>query len=238
MCELYLVTATHCLAGITRDQELSIQYHLGSGLLLPFSHTAHGDIAGLDDPDYMDITVLRICRERLNEEEAGDLHALTVRQFASRKDGLPEGARLLFVGFPKTDICGVFSEQRQIRTNLVPISAHYRTPSATMSHCHELRFEIAGAVKTISGMSGSPVFYSVQEGNDAVAGCGFAGMMIRGTVESGRGYFIASRVIYEAVHLTHCGCSQESTSAPSTAANTGQKSCAPWQLIELPFLDI
>ena len=57
-------------------------------------------------------------------------------------------------------------------------------------------------LQSLDGMSGGAVFWVVHLG-DLKAKAGLAGIMLRGTVESGQGYFLDIRVAKELIRLHH-----------------------------------
>ena len=62
---------------------------------------------------------------------------------------------------------------------------------------HELRLLDLGPVSSIDGLSGSPVFQVHNEGDSKFSREAFAGILIRGSIESGKVFLLEHRRIIE-----------------------------------------
>jgi len=108
-------------------------------------------------------------------------------------------SKYFFFGFPSTHAAVDYTAE-EIHNAQCFFAADYVGPSVSME-CHELRFANPMNVSAIDGMSGSPVF-CMPHSFGGSAQIYFCGMLLRGTVNSGRAHFLDSRVLAESMAFT------------------------------------
>ena len=190
----YGITASHCLRGYPYEA-VRISHHPEDSSFLPL--TCFHRIEPPDDPDtdWADVTLIEVADNLLTENRQNSSDWLDVDYLIEHDLTLRPNMQLAFRGFPfelgeidyndksiaRAAFCGDATFVRQSR--------YYR--------CHVISFNDLSQIKSVSGLSGSPLFPILPlEGGSAYH---FAGMLIRGGANPGLGYFIETSVIFRAL---------------------------------------
>jgi hypothetical protein len=190
----FVVTAKHVLnLGNFRPEQFCIQYRPDGRDFVPLGalHLVRG--ADSDDTDQSDIAVREVDQATVNEQLYGNYHPYQLYTFDRFTIFSGKGA-YLYRGYP-IEMRVLDFERRHIEQGAVSTRAEYvgRTPYA---HIHELHLLDLDPLTSIDGLSGSPVFQVHNDDDGKHSHEAFAGMLLRGSVESGTAYFIEhSRII-------------------------------------------
>lgn len=191
----YLITARHVhnLKNFEAGQ-FCIQYRPDARDFLPLGalHIVRGE--NEEDTDQYDIVVREVDDSVMREELYGAYRPYSLLQMDSLTIFSQRGA-YLYRGYPSA-MREVDFECRRIEQGAVTSRAEYmgRSPYAGV---HELRLLDLGPLKSIDGLSGSPVFQVHNEEGTKYSSESFAGMLIRGSIESGKAYMLEHRRIIE-----------------------------------------
>jgi len=191
----YVITARHVhnLKSFEAGQ-FCIQYRPDARDFLPLGalHIVRGE--NQEDTDQYDIVVREIDDSAVREELYGEYRPYSLLQMDSLTI-LSERGAYLYRGYP-SDMREVDFEFRRIEQGAVSTRAEYvgRSPYAGV---HELRLLDFGPLKSIDGLSGSAVFQVHNEDGTKFSSEAFAGMLIRGSIESGKAFMLEHRKIIE-----------------------------------------
>ena len=191
----FVITAKHVLnlksfaAG-----QFSIQYRPDGRDFLPFGalHLARG--ANQDDTDQYDIAVLEIDNSAVREELYGPYPPYALLQM-DRLTIFSERGAYIYRGYPIA-MREVDFENHHVEQGAVTTRAEY-VGRTRYEAIHELRLLDLGPLPTIDGLSGSPVFQVHNEEGMKYSREAFAGMLLRGSIESSRIFLIEHRRIIE-----------------------------------------
>jgi hypothetical protein len=194
---LLVVTAKHVLREKVFDiGQFRVQYRPDAQRFLPLNLLYYPTpIEGYDDTDQFDVAVLGIDQQRLEADHFGDDQPYTLPP----TDGLTifnPAAAYIYRGYPISERQFDFENANERSARLTSVTTRARYVGATNSECvHELALLNLAPVRSIDGMSGSPVFQVVNDPDGIHSTETFAGMLIRGAIEAGRAYFIHHRRI-------------------------------------------
>ncbi len=146
-----------------------------------------------DESEFHDILIYEIDINSLTEDEVIALNALDLNKLMKKNITLAPGLRLVVSGFP-TELNEPDYENKILPNYRFIITSTYTQTSATISYLHQLSLLDISNISNFDGFSGAPVF-SVKSDNYRLAG-----MILRGTIESGVAHFIGVSVIYELLH--------------------------------------
>jgi hypothetical protein len=203
----FIVTAKHVLRlGSFKPHQLCIQYRPDGKDFLPLG--ALYVVRGTDseDTDQYDIAVREVDLSALQTELYGDYEPYQLFQMDRLTIYSQRGA-YLYRGYP-TPLREVDFDCNKIEQGSVTSRAEYvgRTKYASI---HQLRLLDLKPLESIDGLSGSPVFQVHNEENSKYSREAFAGMLIRGTIESGAAYLIEHARIIEVLANIVAGNVQE-----------------------------
>lgn len=191
----FVITAKHVLNLRNFEAgQFSIQYRPDGRDFLPLGalHLVRG--ANEDDTDQYDIAVREIDDGAMREELYGPHKPYSLLQM-DRFTLFSERGAYLYRGYPiamrEVDFGNQHIEQGAITTR-----AEY-VGRTLYEAIHELRLLDLGPLPSIDGLSGSPVFQVHNEEGTKYSREAFAGMLIRGSIESGRIFLIEHRRIIE-----------------------------------------
>jgi hypothetical protein len=191
---VFVVTAKHVLnLQSFEPRQLCIQYRPDSKEFLPLR--ALYLVRGADeaDTDQYDIAVREVDSGALHNEFYGEYRPYSLLAM-DRYTIYSERGAYIYRGYP-SDMREVDFENNRIEQGAVTSRAEYagRTPYAAIRMLKLLDLK---PLTTIDGLSGSPVFQVHNEDDSKYSREAFAGMLVRGSIESGKVYLIEhSRVI-------------------------------------------
>jgi hypothetical protein len=191
----FVITAKHVLnLKHFAASQFSIQYRPAGRDFLPLGalHLARG--ANEDDTDQYDIAVREIDAAAVHEELYGRYPPYALLQM-DRLTILSERGAYIYRGYPIA-MREVDFQNHHVEQGAVTTRAEYvgRTQYAAI---HELRLLDLGPLPSIDGLSGSPVFQVHNDEGTKYSREAFAGMLLRGSMESGRIFLIEHRRIIE-----------------------------------------
>ncbi len=202
-----LVTAKH-LTDADNPDNLCITPRDEVRLILPLK-ALHNPLSHDDfDTDHLDISILEVDQSKVNAKDIQDVYLLDFETVYCSSARLENGAKLLVVGIPKVDFdykSKVFNFVRYQCRGIYAGIARYKG-------CHEMSFDPnqeqdlqsePGAkmkLPTLDGFSGGPVFVDTIGKNNVVEPR-LVGMAIRGSMESGKLYFMGSDLLKELMDL-------------------------------------
>lgn len=193
----FVVTAKHVLnlKNFTAGQ-FAIQYRPDRRDFLPLGalHLARG--ANEEDTDQYDIAVREINGAAVREELYGPYLPYSLLQM-DRLTLFSERGAYIYRGYP-TAMREVDFENHQVEQGAVTTRAEY-VARTRYEALHELRLLDLGSLPSIDGLSGAPVFQVHNEDGTQYSREAFAGMVLRGSIESGRIFMIEHRRIIEAL---------------------------------------
>ena len=171
-----------------------------------------------DDTDQYDVAVWDVHEEHLQPKLFGEYSPYTLLAI-DRNTLFNPNAGYLYRAYP-------ISERRydpEKRAQDQPsVSSHAKYIRRTeVAGLHELRLVTVGSLKSLDGFSGSPVF---QVTNDAgnYSREAFAGMLLRGTVESQRVYMLEHRYLIDVLFRIHVGAVEAAAAmAPAGPTSAG-----------------
>ena len=184
----YLVTARHVhnLQNFEAGQ-FCIQYRPDSRDFLPLGamYLVRGE--NKEDTDQYDIVVREIDDRAVREELYGEYPPYSLLQM-DRYTIFSQRGAYLYRGYPSA-MREVDFERKRVEQGAVTTRAEYvgRTPYEGV---HELRLLDLDPLESIDGLSGSPVFQVHNEAGTKYSIESFAGMLIRGSIESGKVFML------------------------------------------------
>jgi hypothetical protein len=191
----FVVTAKHVLnLRSFAPHQSCVQYRPDGRDFLPLGalYLVHG--AEEDDTDQYDIAVREVKGDILRPDLFGGYEPYALLSM-DRYTIYSEKGAYLFRGYPM-DMREVDFDSRKVEQGSVTTRAEYvgRTKYASI---RELRLLNLSPLQSIDGLSGSPVFQVHNEENSKYSREAFAGMIIRGSIDSGRAYIIEHKRIIE-----------------------------------------
>jgi hypothetical protein len=93
---------------------------------------------------------------------------------------------------------GIEYDEAKINTGFTALSGKY-VGMGNEKFIHKFQFDNLNGVPSLNGLSGSPVFKIVQ--NPKLNAYWFVGVLLQGTVESGLGHFVDSRIIRQCLYI-------------------------------------
>jgi hypothetical protein len=190
----FVVTARHVLnLPSFEPRQFCIQYRPDSRDFLPLGALYLVRGADEDDSDQYDIGVREIDSEAVRPDLYDEYEPYNLLAM-DRLTIYSERGSYIYRGYPIA-MRQVAFEDRRIEQGAVTSRAEYagRTSFAAV---RELRLLDLHPLTSIDGFSGSPVFQVHNEDDGKYSREAFAGMMIRGSIESGKAYLIEhSRII-------------------------------------------
>jgi len=191
----FVITAKHVLnLKNFAASQFSIQYRPDGRDFLPLGalHLARG--ANKDDTDQYDIAVREIDDAAVHEQLYGTYPPYALLQM-DRLTMFSERGAYIYRGYPiamrEVDFGNHHVEQGAVTTRAEYVG---RTRYEAI---HELRLLDLGPLSSIDGLSGSPVFQVHNDEGTKYGREAFAGMLLRGSIESGRIFLIEHRRIIE-----------------------------------------
>ena len=185
---LFAVTAGH----VVREFEPASACVLvdpGGQEFLEYDGVAKPWTTDVDDPDCCDLAVLTVKEGSADPARFGDSPPMLLHDF----DGeLSLGfGRLVCRGFPD-DGSGIDYDEHRIRMQPVTLEGRW-AGRAPMRACHRIALLDVSPCTTLSGFSGSPVFWIGDDGRPPPYA--FAGVLIRGSHASKTAMFIDGRML-------------------------------------------
>jgi hypothetical protein len=191
----YVITAKHVVNLKNFEAaQFCIQYRPDARDFLPLGalHLVHG--ADQEDSDQYDIAVREVDDSLVREELYGPYQPYSLLQM-DRLTIFSEQGAYIYRGYPIA-MREVDFDNRNIEQGAVTTRAEY-VGRTRYEGIHELRLLDLGPLPSIDGLSGSPVFQVHNEEGTKYSREAFAGMLIRGSIESGKMFFIEHRRIIE-----------------------------------------
>ena len=203
---LFVLTARHCLNNV---QVRSTRIECGGpeNYHFPLKRWTYFEQPGLSDSDLGDIAVFEVDMERMTESEIAGAPRLKLADTFVYTTEPPMRCDLILEGYPY----GPSEFSLELHVTLRPgckLLAVYEgaTERAGIS---TLSIKRAGDLRDMNGMSGSPVV-AFRWLLDGTVKYRLAGMLIQGSIMTGRGYFIQSGVLLQALRR----CVESSIAAP------------------------
>jgi hypothetical protein len=192
-----VVTAKHVLREKDFDLgQLRVQYRPDAQHFLPLNLLYYPTpVEGNADTDQFDVAVLGIDQQRLEADHFGDDQPYILRPTAGLTIFNPAAA-YIYRGYPISERQFDFENADERNARLTSVTTRATYVGATNSECvHELALLNLAPVRSLDGMSGSPIFQVINDPDGKHSTETFAGMLIRGGIEAGRAYFIHHRRI-------------------------------------------
>jgi hypothetical protein len=190
-----VITARHVLnLGSFDAGQFCMQYRPDGRDFLPLGalHLVRG--VNQEDTDQYDIAVREVEDGAVREDSYGSYPPYSLLQM-DRYTIFSERGAYLYRGYPIA-MREVDFENRHVEQGAVTTRAEY-VGRTRYEAIHELRLLDLGPLPSIDGLSGSPVFQVHNEEGTKYSREAFAGMLIRGSIESGRVFLIEHRRIIE-----------------------------------------
>lgn len=188
----FVITARHVIAGFMADQ-LRVLFHQNATDFVPHNAQITIKTPNIKDTDWADLAIFPLERSLYTDELFQDQRPYPLAANTIRSDFGKDG-HLIMRGFPH-DLSAVDYDSAVIRQKATILEADY-VGKAPMAHCHELAFRDLSPCTTLDGLSGTPLFWI---GNEQPRPHGFAGLMLRATYTSHRGYFLEPELIMSAL---------------------------------------
>jgi hypothetical protein len=194
---VYWVTARHVMENQEASpHDLMITPGDDSAISIPFNELLQ-IVKGPDNEDFRDIYMLRVNMEEFWESTDSELYAWNIDRDFYDCSKLSTGEELFLLGFP-SESRFVDYDVKRIHFTQAVLRDIYNGPT-TEEHCHELRLETSITLEELDGLSGGVVFRYPREPKEPSQ---LAGLLVRGTSQSGIIRFIDCAVINEFVHLS------------------------------------
>ena len=184
----FVITARHVLnLPNFEPRQFCIQYRPDGQDFLPLAALYLVRGADEDDTDQYDIAVREVESGAVRDELYGEYHPYNLLAM-DRYAIYSERGAYIYRGYP-SDLREADFENKRIEQGAVTARAEYsgRTPFATI---RELKLLNLDPLRSIDGLSGSPVFQVHNEEDSRYSREAFAGMLIRGSIESGKVFLI------------------------------------------------
>lgn len=192
----FAVTAKHCL----RDRDYKT-----IRLLRPFATREKAflpveKITIIEDPerslcDWADLAFIKLDEDALSMSDKAASWFLDFDSLSRLKTSFATGDGLGTKGYPHY-ANGIDYEKAIIQTGAVALSGSY-TGVGHEANIHKFQFSKLDGVPDLNGFSGSPVLKIFQ--NKLVTAYWFAGVILRGTVQSRTAYFVDHNVVFRAM---------------------------------------
>ena len=193
------VTARHVIDGFPLES-LCIPFHYGSREFLPYSLRMSILRRDPDDTDWTDIAILALNKDQYKDQAFnGDLPFMLKQD--SLDTTLSQGTNLVLRGFPSSSN-NIDYDNDVISLAGTSFGAKIAGPSS-MKHCTKIIFNDLSKCKTLDGTSGAPVFSFDKP--DPPYQMKLAGMMLRGTKESGLGHMLNADSIHQMIQRAITG---------------------------------
>jgi hypothetical protein len=204
----FLITAKHVLRDGNPD-DLCIFPRDDIRDTLPLKTLFKPTSREIDDTDHRDIHILEIDRNKIIGQDAENIHALNFGNSYRSPASVAEGARLLAIGIPKFE---VDYETKTIKFVRFQCLGSFKGSTDYLG-CYEMGVDSnqvaddksvsQGKMKleTLDGFSGCPVYANVSDKSGTFSPR-IVGMALRGTIESGKLFFLGSNLIKELLDKT------------------------------------
>jgi hypothetical protein len=208
----FVITARHVLnLSSFEPGQFCIQYRPDAKDFLPLS--ALYLVRGADeaDTDQYDIAVREVDSAAVHFELYGEYQPYNLLAM-DRLTIYSERGAYIYRGYP-SDLREADFESKRIEQGAVTSRAEYagRTPYATI---RELKLLDLNPLTSIDGLSGSPIFQVHNEHDSKYSREAFAGMLIRGSIKSGRVLLIEHSRIIEVLTQIAAGQVDETPISP------------------------
>jgi len=190
------ITAKHCLR--TRTHE-SVRFELDEKGedFLPLKAVHLPKDNAVADWDFSDLAVFEVEPNLVESANLKGHHFLDIDYFIGLDCVLKPDAILALRGYP-SQFNWVDYERRVIHTQGFAVDGSYGG-AAESRHCGIIKFPDLTKIDNLDGLSGSPVFQF--EKNQGGFSYLFAGVLIRGSKEAGRGTFIYASVVFKSFQI-------------------------------------
>lgn len=188
----FVITAAHVLrCREFQPTQFRVQYHPEDNHFIPIASCYRMHESDPEDTDQYDLAVWDVHEETLELERFGDYRPYNLLQLDALTLFNPK-ADYLYRGFPCLER-DYDPEGRHMRQTAVSGRARYlrRTAAAGV---HEIELLAVAELESLDGFSGAPVF-QVNPVEDPYSTESFAGVLIRGSRQSERAYFLEHRSI-------------------------------------------
>jgi hypothetical protein len=190
----FVITAKHCLNQKNfRPEQFRIQYRPDARDFIPLRNGYVVSGVDANDTDQYEVAVWDVHEDHLQTELFGDYRPYPLLGI-DRNTLFGPHAAYLYRGYPINER-NYDSEKRTMHQPSVSSRAEYVGPG-TCAGLHELRLVAVDSLKSLDGFSGSPVF-QVTNDDGKYSREAFAGMLLRGTVESRRVYMLEHRRVID-----------------------------------------
>jgi hypothetical protein len=188
----YAITAAHCLVGRTLE---SVRIRMHPGVLQfmrlnPLRCPIHWD------GDREDLAIFEIQRDSFSPKDFLSRNFLSLEQLRFEPFVLDEASILAAAGYP-SELNTITYESYSIMTQANSFDGRYCGPGEE-SGCSKIRINSLGSLSDMDGLSGSPVLRFTPLGESRYRPH-FAGILTRGTSQSGLGRFINAPYVYAAL---------------------------------------
>lgn len=141
------------------------------------------------DDDPLDLIVFKVNRNRLLQDFGEELHLIDITPYPCKFDFPESDCEFLVSGYP--------SDGRSYLDSTIVSELSTMTCRGMKRYTEEIiQTDIVEALfSDMDGMSGSPVFHVLMD-SEGLAPPVFAGMLLLGSLGSGKAYFLDSRLIY------------------------------------------
>jgi hypothetical protein len=190
------ITSKHCLRTRTRE---SVRFELDETgeEFLPLKAVHLLEENNNADWDFSDLAFFEVEPNLVESANLQGHHFLDIDYFIRLDCTLKPNAILALRGYP-SQFNWVDYERRVIHTQAFAVDGVFGG-AAESRHCGIVKFPDLAKIDNLDGLSGSPVFQF--EKNKGGFSHLFAGVLIRGSKEAGRGMFIYSSVVFKSLQL-------------------------------------
>jgi hypothetical protein len=186
----FIVSARHVTTAFEQRQ-IRVQYRPDSSIFIPLKQAYFIEGEDTEDTDQYDLIVLSVDESMLQTSEFGDYPPYELLSIDGHTIFNPT-LRFAIRGYP-SHLREIKYEDKAVASHSLLIEGIYEGISR-QTEVHKLQIKSANEVESFDGMSGAPVF-QVSDEDDIHSNVAFAGMLLRGTPESGLVYFLEHKKI-------------------------------------------
>lgn len=190
----YVITAKHILRNFAQVQ-FRVQYHPASGDFIPLKKCFTLKQTDSDEIDCFDLAVFTVDESELSYGLFID--QLPYNLLESDKWTIySQKSKYVYRGFP-IETRSLDWIEKSIRQTAILGQGEYGG-RASFDCCHVINLLNLKPLASLDGLSGSPLF-QINHENEKFSREAFAGMIVRGTKESGKAYFIEHSIVLDAM---------------------------------------
>lgn len=191
--DTFAITAKHVIDDCS-GESLVIFPNKETELSIPFNTYLQVTDSDGNDGDYADIAIFKVDYKALELEGSSVIRTIDLNKYDSSWNKRKSESELFFFGYP-SEHRKIDYEQYLISSDQHLLVAKYVGKSVSQ-FCYEIEIKDLKNISNLDGFSGSPVFcISTKKADQPFMT--WCGMLIRGTSESKRAYFIDGGIIIQ-----------------------------------------